>query len=128
MLWLLLACVGSSTPVRETGRFVANGDLRVDATELDFGSLDVADSLTLSVTFQNTSETAFVEVWLAEAPSLPFLVTQDEDSFLTPGQSLQHQAKFSPTAAGEFMATMEFGSSDGTHDAFTVALVGVGVE
>jgi hypothetical protein len=128
MTWLLLlACTGrTDTSERfDSGRRNA-GSVRVDQLTLDFGSVALGESDTRALTFQNTSPSAFVDVWMDQEPDDNAFVVEMTDTFLSPGQSTQWSVTFEPSEPGEAEAGIEIWSSDTEFTQTEIRLVGQG--
>jgi hypothetical protein len=129
----------SSSSVSVTGpdgtgtvQLTANGvtgvkQLTITPSSLSFGSVPAGLTSTLTLTVANTGNLN-VTITKAAPPTLPFVVHTPlgEGQVLSPGESIQIQVTFAPTAAGTFTGQYVISSDDGA-GAHQVAVSGTGV-
>jgi len=110
---------GSGTVTLTGEGVVGEATLAISPSSLDFGSIPVGSSATRTLTVENTGNLN-VTVTKAAPPALPFVVNTPlpEGLVLTPGESVQVQVTFAPTAPGTFRDPYVISSDDGNgaHD------------
>jgi hypothetical protein len=101
--------------------------LSVTPSSLSFGPVPAGLSSTLTLTVANTGNLN-VTITKAAPPTLPFVVNTPlpEGQVLTPGQSVQIQVTFAPSAAGTFTGQYVISSDDG-QGAHNIAISGTGL-
>ena len=101
--------------------------LTITPSSLSFGSVATGASATLTLTVANTGNLN-VTIMKAAPPTLPFVVHTPlaEGQVLAPGESVQVQVTFAPTAAGTFTGQYAITSDDGS-GSHTVPITGTGV-
>ena len=123
-LGIMVGCAGVSTSSHtQTG---GAGTLSLGAASLDFGSVTVGSSKTLTITATNTGA-ASVTVSSASFSSQSFSLTAPSlPAALLVGQSTPVSLVFSPKAAGAFNGTISI-TSNASDSAVTLPLTGSGV-
>jgi hypothetical protein len=98
-----------------TGQGVAgHSELSITPSALNFGAVPVGQSATKTLTVENTGNLP-VTVTKAAPPALPFVVGTPlpEGLVLNPGDDVEVNVTFAPTAAGSFSNTYVISSDDG---------------
>jgi hypothetical protein len=111
---------GGTGTVALTGQGVTGkAQLTITPSALSFGSIPVGTTATKTLTVANTG-TLNVTITKAAPPALPFVVNTPlpEGLVLTPGEDIQIQVTFAPTAVGSFSNLYSISSDDGNgnHD------------
>lgn len=129
-LAVLAGCQGlsaggkSQTPVPQQND--ANGSLGIDTLSLDFGSVPVASSKTLSVTATNNGTT---DITVSKGTLSPAQFTLSQPTIpvtIAAGQNATLSVLFVPTATGSVSGSMTI-TSDASNSSVSVALSGAGV-
>ncbi|MBO0867571.1 MAG: choice-of-anchor D domain-containing protein [Micromonosporaceae bacterium] len=89
--------------------------LAITPATVDFGTIPVGSSASRTLTVANTGNVNLT-ITKAAAPALPFVVDipLPEGQVLTPGDSVDVQITFAPSAAGTFTVPYLISSDDGT--------------
>jgi len=124
-LTFLVGCQGFSS-AKSTSQQVPSGALSLSGATLEFGSVTVGTSKTITVTASNTgtapitvnSASISSQYFSLSAPSLPITIVA--------GQSSPISVVFSPNAAGAFSGTASI-TSDAPNSPATLSLAGTGV-
>lgn len=95
----------------------------VSATSLDFGSLEVGQSATRTVTLSNTSRVNLLISSIAVTGSTAFSRTEDCPDVLAPKSRCRIQVSFGPTAAGAAAGSVVI-ASNASNSPTAVALAG----
>lgn len=125
-LSFLSACQGLSagSPPKQTQQQL--GTLSLANTSIDFGSVVLGDTKTLTVTATNSGSAA-VTVNSATVASGNFVVTAPSfPATIAAGQSATLSLAFTPEAVGSFTATVTI-ASNASNSTATVSLTGVGI-
>ncbi len=120
----MVGCQGFSSS--KSASTQQSGILSLSGSSVDFGSVTVGTSKTLSMTVSNTgtasitvsSATISTKYFSLSAPSLPVAILA--------GQSTPVSVVFSPNAAGTFNATASI-TSNASNSAATLSLTGTGI-
>jgi hypothetical protein len=106
---------------------VGNAQLSISPTSLSFGTVAVGGSATQTLTVSNTGNLN-VTVTKAAPPALPFVVNTPlpEGQVLAPGDVVNIQVTFAPTAVGSFSSLYTISSDDG-RGAHTISVTGAAV-
>jgi len=124
-LSLLVGCQGFSAASSSSSQ-QQTGNLSFGASSLNFGSVTLGSSKTLTVTAANSeaqpvtinSVALSTKYFSLTAPSLPVVIAA--------GQSVSLSVKFTPNAAGPFTGTVSV-SSDASNTTSNLSLAGTGV-
>ncbi|GAA5194116.1 hypothetical protein GCM10023322_57720 [Rugosimonospora acidiphila] len=103
---------------------VGHPELSFSPSSLNFGSVPVGLTATQTLTVKNTGNLN-VTITKASPPALPFVVNTPlpEGQVLTPGDSVQIQVTFAPSAVGTFNGFYSISSDDG-HGSHDIPVVG----
>jgi hypothetical protein len=105
---------GTGTATLKGIGVTGSANLVVSPASLDFGTVPVGQSVTRTLTVSNSGNLN-VTVTKAAPPNLPFVVNTPlpEGQVIGPGDSVQVQVTFSPSAAGTFTGQYTISSNDG---------------
>jgi hypothetical protein len=104
-----------------------NPVINVTPNTIDFGTVNVSQSSTRTVTITNAGGAPLVITAIGD-PTGPFTITNKPALPVTiqPGQSIQLSVRFAPTAATVFLNSLTITSNDPGQPVATVTLIGQG--
>ncbi len=117
-----------TTPTPEVDDFTPGFDtsILVEPTVLNFGSVELSTSKTMTVGYFNTGDTVYDVKYVELYSPIPyFAVAEISEQQLLPGDDLQIDVTFRPAQTGTFGATLNLVTEQGGVPWVTLAGIGV---